>query len=281
MFFPTTSPCRLTRRCSPTGNIRQASPIGPPWRPQPDDEPRKVAWRKLTDAFGANRAAWVALATKPANWDDLATVGAAGLTFVPPVQTKPDSWSEAPHTRVLPDRLVLMLFRGSAVVYTAVGNQIDDLLAVGPAPTGRARRQASLPRRRQPHHLRRGLALADGFRRGLEQGTRLPRSARPCGFRRLRRTHGPRPQAFCRCRRMARRLLEQLIDAQHYSKNGFALVPQGTPTNNTSRTDSGFDGRDWFSDESYVVQRRQAALRRRRRSRQSRRRPAPRRLSRH
>ena len=48
-------------------------------------------------------------------------------------------------------------------------------------------------------------------------------------------------------------LLEQLIDAQHYSKNGFALVPQGTPTNNTSRSDAGFDGRDWFSDESYVV----------------------------
>ena len=54
------------------------------------DEPRKVAWRKLTDAFGANRAAWIALATKPANWGDLATIGAAGLTFVPPVQTKPD-----------------------------------------------------------------------------------------------------------------------------------------------------------------------------------------------
>ena len=48
-------------------------------------------------------------------------------------------------------------------------------------------------------------------------------------------------------------LLEQLIEAQHYSKNGFALVPQGTPTNNTSRTDFGFSGRDWFSDESYVV----------------------------
>jgi hypothetical protein len=34
------------------------------------DDARKAAWQDLVKRFGANRAAWVALQTKPTNWSD-------------------------------------------------------------------------------------------------------------------------------------------------------------------------------------------------------------------
>jgi hypothetical protein len=216
------------------------------------EELRKVTWRKLTDAFGTDRAAWIALATKPANWDDLATVGVDGLTFVPPAQTKPDSWSEAPHVRVLPDRLVLMLFRGGAVVHTAVGNQIEDLLAAGPAPL------VEPGDKLLSHDANNRVTFDSAFRwladfnEALSKGLafRVPLGPADSGGYDELVIVGLKHSADASD---GKDLLEQLIDAQHYSKNGFALVPQGTPTRNTSRTDSGFDGRDWFSDASYLV----------------------------
>lgn len=218
-----------------------------------DEDSRRVAWRKLTDAFGANRAAWVALATKPANWGDLATVGAAGLTFAPPAQTKPDGWSEAPHARVLPDKLVLMLFRGGTPVYVSdPGNPIDDILAAGPAPL------AEPGDKLLSHDANNRIAFdaashwLKDFDEALNKGLafRVPLGpADANGFDELM-VLGLKHSADAA---EGKALLEQLIESQHYSKNGFALVPQGTPTNNTSRTDSGFDGRDWFSDESYVT----------------------------
>ena len=35
-----------------------------------NEDARKAAWQDLVKRFGANRAAWVALQTKPINWSD-------------------------------------------------------------------------------------------------------------------------------------------------------------------------------------------------------------------
>ena len=48
-------------------------------------------------------------------------------------------------------------------------------------------------------------------------------------------------------------MVEELIDNHHYSPKGFALVRQGTPTNNTDAGASGFTTSDPFNAGSYYV----------------------------
>src|SRR6185503_18895398 len=98
-----------------------------------DEQPKKDAWRELADKFGPHRAAWVALQTKPNNWTT-PPPSADALQFPVIELTKPDNWTEAPHTLMLPDRFVLMAFRGGNLVHTQVGKQIKDRVILGPAP---------------------------------------------------------------------------------------------------------------------------------------------------
>ncbi|HET6669784.1 MAG TPA: hypothetical protein VFH15_06090, partial [Pyrinomonadaceae bacterium] len=51
-----------------------------------NEEARKGAWRTLADRFGANRAAWVALQTKPLNWSTPPPASDDLLTF-PAIET--------------------------------------------------------------------------------------------------------------------------------------------------------------------------------------------------
>ncbi|HEY6155565.1 MAG TPA: hypothetical protein VIW07_17640, partial [Candidatus Udaeobacter sp.] len=99
-----------------------------------DDDARKSGWQDLVKRFGANRAAWVALQTKPTNWSDPPPASDDALQFPKFDIAKPDSWTEAPHSRVMPDRFVLMLFRAGKAVHSVVSNQVDDIVVVGPAP---------------------------------------------------------------------------------------------------------------------------------------------------
>ncbi len=98
------------------------------------EEARETAWRTLADMFGANRAAWVALQLKPTNWSTPPPAAGVDLAFPNVPLTKPDSWSQAPHSIVMPDRLLLMLLRGNTLVQTIPGKPIDDYVVLGPAP---------------------------------------------------------------------------------------------------------------------------------------------------
>src|SRR5205085_1929110 len=99
-----------------------------------DEEVRKDAWRALADRFGANRAAWVALQTKPSNWSTPPPASDDELQFPDIKTTEPDSWTEALHTVVMPERFVLMAYRGGKIIHTLVGQQLSDRLVLGPAP---------------------------------------------------------------------------------------------------------------------------------------------------
>ena len=48
--------------------------------------------------------------------------------------------------------------------------------------------------------------------------------------------------------------IEELIDNHHYSPKGFSLIKQGTPTNNTEGSESGFTKNDEFENISYFVE---------------------------
>jgi predicted nucleic acid-binding Zn-ribbon protein len=201
---------------------------------------RDLAWRGLADRFGANRAAWVALATKPLNWDQALADASLTLQFPPQPVTKPDDWTEAPHTRVLPDRLALLAIRGGVAQHTAFGAPIDDIVVLGPSPIDGGTGDGTLDRdpgdgtltlgedyrwvRDFDAAVERGLAFklavtADDVRSGFDQllvlGVKLSADGTA-----------------------AKSLVEMLIDNHHYSRPGFAIVAQGTPTNNTGGNDT-------------------------------------------
>ena len=205
--------------------------------------------------FGANRAAWVALQTKPMNWSDPPPASDDALQFPKFDVAKPDSWTEAPHSRVMPDRFVLMLFRGGKAVHTIVGNQVDDIVVVGPAPLDDDGKSTL---KRDPATGR--LVLGDEFswiadfplaiEKGLGFRVALNADEASGGFDQLL-VIGLKLSAN---ETDTQQLIEELIQNHHYSAKGFALVRQGTPTNNTDNDSSGFGATDPQAEQSFFVE---------------------------
>lgn len=220
-----------------------------------DDIACQTAWQTVAKCFGANRAAWVVLQTKPLNWATRPPESDAALKFPEFAATKPDTWTEAPHSRVMPDRLVLMAYRAGKLMHTLVGEQIDDNLVVGPSPI-EDNGKPGLKRNPKNNRLDLGEAfrwIAD-FPRAVEcgMGFRMPISQEEAerGFDQLlviglKLSTGETE---------SQKLVEELINNHHYSAKGFSLVRQGTATNNTDDNASGFGAPDWQHDLSYLVE---------------------------
>jgi len=216
---------------------------------------RQQAWQALVDRFGANRAAWVALQTKPLNWSTPPPSSDDALQFPSISLTKPDSWTQAPHSVVMPDRFVLMAYRGGQLVRTMIGAQITDALIVGPAPL-EDEGKPSLSRDSTDQRIN----LGDDFRwiadfqlavsRGMAFRIPLEAPDAALGFEQLL-VLGLKLSSSDQD---SQKLIEDLIENHHYSAKGFSLVPQGTPTNNTDGNDSGFGKDDWLIGKSYFVE---------------------------
>ncbi len=226
-----------------------------------DEQKKKEAWSGLANKFGGNRAAWVALNTKPLNWDT--NVGVEDELQFPTIDVvKASQWTEAPHTRIMPDRFVLLAFRGNQPVeaLTTVGNQIDDLLIVGPAPLGDDGLTPSLKQDKSNDNridFGEDFAWVSDFnlavRKGLAFKINLTEKD-PVGI-----TRGYDQLMVIGLKHTAdhsdgQKLVEDLINNHHYSKKGFSLVKQGTPTNNTEESDSGFSVHDPLNNGSYFVE---------------------------
>ena len=209
-----------------------------------------LAWRTLAGRFGANRAAWVSLQTQPVNWSTASTSTDIELQFPDVPFTKPDSWTEAPHSRVLPDRFVLLAWRGDAIVVSQVGEPISDVVVVGPAPLATSDGAPSITRDAADATLSLGseFGWVRDFDLAVSSGMafRVPVGAADIagGFDRLL-VLGLKLTASASD---AQLLIQELIDGHRYAIPGFELLQQGTPTNNTGGNDSGYS-RD-ASDES-------------------------------
>lgn len=214
---------------------------------------RKVAWRKLVEAFQAPRAAYVVKRTKPANWADRATVGVAGLTFPVEPVLKEDSWTQPPLVKVLPDRLVLTLSRAGTEIHRVTGKLIPDNVQAGPTPLmidGHASWKRGADGRmifdEQSEWLRdfkTAVAMGLGFRIALKPGDEA-------GFDELI-VLGLKHSSDVAD---TEALVTELLAGHRYSVKGLALVPQGTATNNTSSEDAGLDSIDWFADASFAAE---------------------------
>lgn len=219
-----------------------------------DGEEKDLAWQALASRFGGGRSAWVALETRPSNWEAAKQDPSLGLDFPEVPLVKPDSWTEAPHSRVLPDCFVLMGWRDGELVLNEVGAAIDDILILGPAPIEDSDGDASITR----DDVDQSIILGESFRwvrdfdvavtRGMGFRVALDEVSKERGFDRLV-VLGLKHSADLED---AQKLVEELLDNHHYSRSGLSLVAQGTPTNNTAGNDSGWS-RDDGSDSAPVA----------------------------
>jgi hypothetical protein len=205
------------------------------------EEIKQAAWNNVVAQSGANRGAWIISVTSPDN----DTTGEAVY--------KTGSWTQAPHSRIMPDKFVVTAYAGGNPVYEKTGSLIPDDLQMGPDPSST---DAQLARHAVtgeiiPHEK---LAWMFDFGKAEDNGmaVRIPLSAPydTDGFDRIV-VLGLRLSCDSAT---GSTLISELVENHHYSENGFSLVLQGTPTNNTEDTESGFDSNDPSNTTSYAVE---------------------------
>lgn len=214
----------------------------------PSDEPE--AWRRLVRRYPSQRAAWIVDKTAPTN---LASRPAGSPTF-PPVGLRPASWARAVEATLLPDRWMVLAYRGGVEVRRAMSKAVLDPLALSFDPLEsdpsrlvdisgdgltvdadvewmvEFRRAESVGMAVRMRNLKRE-DIERGFDRVLAVGVKASLAPSEAGDR-----------------------LSQLFTSHHYA-GGLAFVPQGTPTNNTPEAPSGFPPPDPGGTESYRVER--------------------------
>jgi hypothetical protein len=197
-------------------------------------------------AVGAARAAELAVQYQPAN---VAAALMQGVTkkdvfvrvaFVvfPTVVTKQSAWSHAPKVTILPDRFVFIGEDDSGAPTIELGQPVPSPLFVGPDP--------SAPEAEQLQHDAAGnlkvpdeLQWMSDFNRAVDDGMGFrinltPRQA-VGGFNRVL-VVGLRVNADAQA---AQAELETLLRHHAAGRTGLAVLPQGTPTNNSEAVGAG------------------------------------------
>jgi hypothetical protein len=212
------------------------------WRAGTDAAAIGQARAALVDEVGEARAAEIEADVVPANLAnpppagmDRADVGVtvAELVLSAAAAGATASWTRAPTAALLPDRFVFLGYPFDGVPVVAVGKPIPSPLVAGPDPAD------------PPHQDPDGelvvpdtLAWTVDFDRAVRDGMGMRvdlDGPALFGFRRvlvvgLRSSADPET---------AGRELEELLRHHAQSRGGLAVLPQGTPTNNTEGASSG------------------------------------------
>jgi len=218
----------------------------------------QAPWRGLASTYGPQRAAWIALQLTPTNSSQqpaaptASGVAPSPLPIFPNPPQRDSSWTQPAIAAALPDAWTVVLVRGTQTL-SQRGSPITPSLAMGITPlnasnmppSGTSPFPAGSP-------VDAGLQWLVDFNAALAAGMALKIALTPDqrenGFDRVfvygLRTGGAGGSAD----------LGDLLDAHHYT-DGFALVPQGTPTKNTTDANSGYSRKDPDYDISYAVER--------------------------
>ena len=210
---------------------------------------KRGAWNLVAARYGPYRASWITRSTRPDAWSDV-LVDPNALVF-PIVDTKPLGWSDAPRSPVMPDLFAVLLERGAAS-RTVFGKVIPDDLPLGPDPL---QAEGFLTRDPMTHRL----SISDDLRwmidftraEAVGMGIEIALTDEEAvgGFDRILalglRLSTDRDESAA--------LLTQLIESHRYS-HGCALVPQGSPTNNTDEVGSGLTTVSESVDETYTLE---------------------------
>ena len=220
------------------------------WKAGGDRTLVEAARKVLVDKFGAPRADALIATTKPVNFDvkpepplTRATVGIqTSVLILPPpdrLSLKRHTWSGAARSGLLPDRF---LFIGHNVdgspPLEVLGQPVLSPLVVGPdpsAPKEEQLRQDDDGRLIFPDDMKWMVDFDRAVASGM--GFRIPLSTQQAtdGFARVI-VAGVR---LASDHEAGQQELETLLGHHRYSRTGLAVVPQGTPTNNTDIAKSG------------------------------------------
>ena len=233
------------------------------WRAGADATARNAALSALRTAVGDEQASAIA-AAPPFGIDSEPVAPATRATapvrlvvaVLPDVPDPPPvSWNRAPRAIMLPDRFVLVLEsgpQGDADRTEVLGLPVPPSVFTGPDPLA--------PADQQPRPVDGKLELPDqlawlaDFDRAVSDGLGFRVDLTPdqanAGFDRVyvvgvRAMETPAESAAS---------LAALLRDQFHSRASIALVPQGTPTNNTEGTDSGYLSTD-DADASFDARR--------------------------
>lgn len=205
-----------------------------------DEETGQAAWRRLGERFTAERALWIAEALRPEG------VGVTkGELVFPEVPSRKEVWSRAPVARALPTRWVLLGYRGKSTELVAWGGPVPSELAVGPSLDFQE------PFESEPESEQ--LEVDDAMRWlvDFEEAEAVGMAIRVSLSRAeaerkldtlvvLGLTEGEDEEA-----------LAELLRTKRHT-DGFAFVPQGTPTNNTPAARAGYTTRPAEGDVEYL-----------------------------
>lgn len=179
--------------------------------------------------------------------------GNARIEF-PDVVLKEASWSNAPHSGVLPNRFVVITANGDRATHVVACNPVNPNLKLGldPDPANAANEQYTLDANGNlvvGESIRWMVDFDEAIKSGMGVKITITHDEATAGFDRVY-VLGVRTDN----REQGRTRLEALIDNHHYGQNGLALVPIGTPTNNAETETAGYESTD-DPDESYAVER--------------------------
>ena len=207
-----------------------------------DSGQRQAAWQALVGAVGGARAAWVREALTPL--DD-----GAGEPRFPDVELRPQAWTRAAHTQLLPDRFAFSAYRKGKLVWRHEGAPIPDTLPIGIAPqAGKDEAEGDVPAYDAASQW-----LAD-FKLAKDNGMALAVKLDSAGERFDLITVvgvGGQDAATGAAR------VDAMLTAHAYS-GGLTPLPVGTPTNNTPDTRSGWRSREAPPNPEVVARRRAA-----------------------
>ena len=231
------------------------------WRADGDATLLAAARDALIQALDPARAETIQADYQPVNLSEPppagltrqeATVQVAILQWPPAPTTQQDSWSHAPHARLLPDRFVFLGYQGEEIVQQ-VGASIPYPLVCGPDPTAPPEHQlrAEDGELGVPEEMRwmvdfeRAVSSGMGFKIDLS-----PAQAR-LGFDRII-VLGVRLASDAEHGRL---VLEEHLSHLQATGLGMSLLGQGSATNNTDSASSAFSLAE-DAEASYEVQQR-------------------------
>jgi hypothetical protein len=212
------------------------------WHAGANESLRIGAWRGMVSGRGPERAAWIAKIMTPLNPEDKPVSEITENSDLPVVPEFPaidlreTTWSQAPHTRIMPDRFVVRLHN----IYgyrEVIGENIPDTLHLGIDPKTEDNEITS---------DNGGIELKDKIKwlqdfdeaEKVGMGIRVPLFSFDswAGFDKIL-VLGVKTSAD---KDEGKELLEDLLNNHHYTHGGLSVVPQGTPTNNTETAESGY-----------------------------------------
>jgi hypothetical protein len=209
------------------------------------------AWRVLCESYGPERAAWITNQTEPTN---VLSPPFPATPVFPVLSIKPASWTEQPRSKVMPDRFVVRIYPTGGNYREVLGKLIPDPLPVGINPTPADLDDDAFDALGTKMKFPKEIDWLTDFEEAEKIGMaiRIPLSGTEpfTGFDKIF-VLGLKLSAN---KTKSKALLEELINNHHYKSGGFSLLPQGTPTNNTEESTSGYESHETGYEESFATE---------------------------